>query len=298
MSRIGISGSSGLIGRRLSTRLRDAGHTVIPLVRRDSQAGTSILWDPAGERFDTAACEDLDAIVHLAGENVAKGRWTTRFRSVLRASRIDGTRLLVEGLLARPRLPRVLVCASASGFYGDRGEQVCDETASCGTGFLAELTRDWEVAGSGFDARGRRVVLRIGMVLARDGGALPRIALPFRFGLGGRLGSGRQWMSWIALDDLCGVIERALDDDSMRGTYNAVSPGPVRNAEFTRTLAGVLHRPAILPAPAFALRLALGAMADELLLTSQRLAPARLLAAGFRFAHEELEAALRDALRR
>ncbi len=298
MSRIGISGSSGLVGRRLAMRLRDAGHEVVPLVRRDPRAGTSILWDPAGARFDAAACEDLDAIVHLAGENVAGRRWTARFRAALRDSRIAGTRLLVDGLLARTRLPRVLVCASASGFYGDRGEQVCDENTSCGTGFLAELTREWEAASAGFDSRGRRVVLRIGMVLARDGGALPRIALPFRFGLGGRLGSGKQWMSWIALDDLCGVIERALHDDSMRGTYNAVSPRPVRNAEFARTLAGVLHRPALLPAPAFALRIALGTMADELLLASQRLAPSRLLAAGFRFAHQELEAALRDALRR
>ncbi|MBI5852169.1 MAG: TIGR01777 family protein [Planctomycetes bacterium] len=281
-----VSGASGFIGRALASRLRAIGHEVLPLVRTDASAAIG--------HFDHAACDGADAVVHLAGENIAAGRWTAARMRRIRDSRVEGTRLLAAGLATLERAPATFVQASAIGIYGDRGDETLTEDSARGSGYLPDLVHDWETASASLEARGvRRVVLRIGLVLARDGGALPRIALPFRFFAGGRTGSGRQWQSWITRGDLLAVVERALVDETLHGVYNAVAPSPARNADFARTLGRVLRRPSWLPAPAFALRLALGEMADALLLSSARVVPTRLLAAHFRFADEELEPALR-----
>jgi uncharacterized protein (TIGR01777 family) len=296
--RILVSGASGLVGRALVARLRATGHDVVALVRRDSGPGRGVLWDPDSGRFDHPGCEGADAVVHLAGENIASGRWTTARKERLRSSRVAGTLLLANGLARLARPPKVFVGASAIGIYGDRHDETLTERSEPGRGFLAELSAEWEAASATLDGLGvRRVLLRIGLVLAREGGALGKLALPFRCFAGGRTGSGRQWMSWITLDDLVAVIERTLVDDALRGVLNTVSPTPCRNAEFARTIGRVLRRPAWLPAPAFALRLALGEMADALLLTSHRVVPERLEQAGFRFADRELEPALRRLLR-
>lgn len=281
-----VSGASGFIGRALVSRLRATGHEVAPLVRSDASVAIG--------RFDHAACDGADAVVHLAGENIAAGRWTEARMRRIRDSRVEGTRLLVGGLAKLRRAPAIFVQASAIGIYGDRGDETLTEDSPRGSGFLPDLVHDWESASAPLEERGvRRVALRIGLVLARDGGALPRMALPFRLFAGGRTGTGRQWQSWITRDDLLAVVERTLGDSSLSGVIHAVAPNPVRNADFAATLARVLRRPSWLPAPAFALRLAFGEMADALLLASARVVPTRLIEAGFRFADEELEPALR-----
>jgi hypothetical protein len=237
--------------------------------------------------------------VHLAGASIAGGRWTAARKRLLRTSRIEATRQLVGSLGALARPPRIFLCASAVGYFGDRGDESLDERSAPGTDFLATLTQDWEreqAAAAGFGAR--VVSMRFGIVLAGRGGALPRMATPFKFGAGGRLGSGRQWMSWVALRDVVGIAKFALENDALAGPLDAVAPEPARNADFTRALAEVLHRPAIVPAPAFALRLALGEMADALLLSSQRVFPRRLHESGYAFEQTDLSAALREALRR
>ena len=299
--RILVSGSSGLIGTALSEALVRDGHTIGRLVRtagsRDAQPG-DVRWDPVAGVFDAAAAEGADAVVHLAGASIADGRWTAARKQLLRSSRIEATRHLVEslGTLARP--PQIFIGASAIGYFGDRGDESLDETSAPGTDFLATLTQEWEREEA--RARGRfgaRVVsMRTGIVLAKNGGALPRMALPFKLGAGGRLGSGRQWMSWIALRDVVGIAQFALANSALAGPVDTVAPEPQRNADFTRALAEVMHRPAIFPAPAFALRLALGEMADALLLSSQRVSPRRLTEAGYAFAQTDLRAALREAL--
>jgi uncharacterized protein (TIGR01777 family) len=292
-----VSGASGLVGRALVGRLEARGDSVVPLVRRDGESG--VRWDPKTGRFDDVAAEGFDAVVHLAGENVAAGRWTDRRRTEIRDSRVGGTRLLAEHLGGLRRPPRVLVCASAVGFYGDGGGVACTEASPRGRGFLAEVCEHWEAACRPASARGIRVVtLRIGLVLATEGGALPRMLPAFRMGLGARLGDGKQWMSWIALADLLAVIERATTDEALGGPVNAVAPEPVTNAEFTTTLARVLGRPAFLAVPALVLRAALGGMADELLLCGARVIPARLQDAGFPFEHAKLEPTLRALARR
>jgi len=255
------------------------------------------LWDPERGEIDAAALEGLDAVVHLAGENIASGRWTAEKRRRIRESRVAGTKLLVRALAGLDRPPAVLVCASAVGFYGDCGARIVDETAPCGAGFLAGLCRDWEEAASAASEAGIRVVrLRIGLVLSAAGGALKKMLPLFRLGLGGRIGHGRQSMSWIALDDLVSLILHCIDEESLAGPVNAVAPGAVTNREFTAALARVLRRPALLPAPAFLLRLALGGMAEELLLSSTRAVPAKALASGFTFRHPAVEEALRAVL--
>jgi uncharacterized protein (TIGR01777 family) len=294
-----VSGAAGMVGGQLVAFLRAGGHTVHRLVRRKPAAADEIYWDPRTGVIDAAALEGMDAVVHLAGESIASGRWTKDRKKRILTSRIDGTRLLSETIAKLKRPPSVLVCASATGYYGSRGGELLTETSPSGDGFLAGVCREWEAATAPAMSAGIRVVHpRFGVVLAGNGGLLSRVTGLFRAGLGGRLGDGDQYLSWIALDDLLSVIHRAIVDPSLNGPINAVAPNPVTNREFTATLARVLGRPAVLPAPASALRLALGGMADELLLTSQRALPARLTEAGFQFAFPALEGTLRHELGR
>lgn len=298
--RVLITGASGGIGRALSAHLASQGHEAVPLRRgaNDGAAGPS--WDPAARRLDATVLAGFDAVVHLSGANIGEGRWTAARKRELWASRVDSTRLLVERIRearAAGAGPGVLVCASAIGYYGDRGDEVMEEGATRGEGFLAELVEAWELeAARATDAGVRVVSSRFGVVMAADDGALKRMALASRFGAGGPLGSGRQWMSWVAPADLVRAIEWLLTHE-VSGVVNVTSPDPVRNADLARALGRVLHRPAILPAPAFALRIALGQAADELLLASQRVHPRRLLDAGFEFTLPAIEDALRVALR-
>lgn len=242
--------------------------------------------------------EGADAVVHLNGANVADGRWTAARKQVLRSSRVDSTRVLVDSLARLEQKPRVFVSASAVGYYGNRGEEILSESKNNGTGFLALLARDWEAEAQRAAQSGiRTVIMRFGVIFAREGGALPQMVRPFRLGVGGRLGRGEQWMSWIALDDAVNAILLAIESSECHGPVNVVAPRPVRNAEFAEIVGRVLHRPAVLPAPAFALRLALGEMADALLLASQRAIPERLLQAGYSFKFGDVESALRATLR-
>lgn len=298
--RVLVSGASGLVGAALLPFLCSQGHTVLRLVRRAARAPDEIFWDAVAGRVDLSAAGEVDAVVHLAGAGIADARWTEARRRELRESRVRGTRVLAEALAALPRPPRVVVGGSAIGFYGDTGDASVDEASPAGEGFLAELTRDWEAAWALLDAADtRRVYLRTGVVLSPAGGALAKLLPAFRLGLGGPVGAGRQWWSWISIDDLVGAIGHALTEDGLRGALNAVAPRPETSAEFARVLGLVLRRPARLPAPAWALRLALGrGLADEALLASQRVRPAALRASGYRFRHESLEAALRHLLGR
>jgi len=292
-----VSGGGGFIGSALVPRLRAAGHRVAVLTRRPAAGADTIPWDPAAGRLDAAAVEGFDAVVHLAGESIGAGRLTAARRRAIMDSRAAGTRLLAAALAAARRRPDVLVSASGINYYGSRGDDVLREDAPSGEGFLAGVCRAWEEATRPAAAAGIRVaILRTAMVLAPDGGALARMLPLFRAGVGGPLGPGSQWWSWITRDDQVAVIERALADRGLAGPVNAAAPGAVTNRDFTRILASVLRRPAVLPAPAFALRLALGELADELLLASIRVAPAALAARGFRFADPDLEGALRRML--
>jgi len=293
---VAVTGASGLVGSALVSSLTAGGHRVIPLVRRAPRPGESALrWDPSSGAVTPAPV--ADAIVHLAGDSIMGLRWTAEKKRRIRESRTTATRLLVQTLTRLPKPPAVLVCASGVGYYGSRGDEVLSEESRPGTGFLAELAREWEAASAAAIAQGIRVVhLRFGIVLSAKGGALARMLTPFRLGLGGTIGDGAQWMSWIALDDVIGAIGHALTTDSLRGPVNAVAPAPVTNAEFTRILGRVLGRPTLLPLPAFVARLALGEMADELLLASQRVVPARLQASGYTFRYPALEEALRASL--
>jgi hypothetical protein len=268
------------------------------LVRIGTPAQQSgIRWDPGAATVDLSAMEGTEAIVHLSGASVADGRWTPARKAVLRSSRIDTTRVLVDAALHLKQKPRVFVCASATGYYGDCGDEALTESNPYGTDFLALLARDWEAEAMRAAHGGiRSVQLRFGVILAPHGGALPKMLAPFRWGLGGRLGNGRQWISWITLSDAVAAAHNAIVDDRYTGPVNVVSPNPVRNAEFARTAAAILHRPAIFPAPAFALRLLLGEMAQPLLLASQRVRPERLLELGYTFRHERLEPALQEMI--
>jgi uncharacterized protein (TIGR01777 family) len=295
-----VTGASGLVGSALVAFLTTGGHRVVRLVRGTPSAGeAAVRWDPAAGTIDTAALEGLDAAVHLAGESIAGGRWSEARKARIRESRTRGTRLLAGALARLARPPRVLVSASAVGYYGDRGAETLDETSAPGRGFLAEVCRAWEAATAPAAERGVRVVhLRTGVVLSAAGGALARMLPPFRLGAGGPLGSGEQYVSWIALDDLLGVVLHALRTDALAGAVNAVAPQPVTNAVFSATLGRVLRRPAAIPLPAVAARLAFGEMADELLLAGARVEPARLRATGYRFRQADLEDALRHTLGR
>lgn len=294
-----VTGSSGLVGSSLVPFLTTGGHEVLRLVRSAEKSEGVVRWDPKRGEIDGEGLEGLDAVVHLAGENIASGRWTDEVKESIRRSRVEGTRLLAEALAARRQPPKVLVCASAIGFYGDRGVEVMTETSAAGTGFLAEVCRDWEAASQAAIDQGIRVVhVRIGVVLSAEGGALAKMLTPFRLGLGGVVGSGDQYMSWIALDDVVGALHHCLMDDSVRGPVNGVAPHPVTNREYTKTLGSVLSRPTLLPMPAFAVRLAFGEMGDELLLSSTRVEPRKLLASGYAHRCPELRGALEHLLGR
>lgn len=298
--RIAVSGSSGLVGTAFTGFMEPAGHHIARLVRPGSAPGRARLsWDPESGAIDREGLEGLDAVVHLAGENIASGRWTAARKARLRGGRIAGTTLLSETLAGLSRPPRVLVSASAIGFYGDRGDEPLDEHEAAGRGFLPELSTAWEASTEPAERAGIRVVkLRIGIVLSPKGGALAKMLPPFRLGLGGRLGSGRQIMSWIALADLVRAIRFAIVTPTLSGAVNATAPGAVSNAEFTRTLARVLGRPAVFPIPGFVLRALFGELADEVLLAGARVLPRRLKEQGFRFEHPDLEEALRFELGR
>jgi hypothetical protein len=298
-----ISGASGLVGKALTDNLRADGHTVAHLVRSTGAvAPGDIRWTPTSASIDVRALEGADAVVHLSGASVAGGRWNLARKQLIRSSRVDTTRLLVDSIAQLRHKPRVFVCASAIGFYGDRGDEILTEASVHGTDFLSFVVRDWEGEAARAEHSGiRSVMLRFGVILAADGGALSQMLRPFKKGLGGRLGSGEQWMSWIALEDTIRVIRAAIGDaltdaSPLKGPVNVVSPNPVRNSEFTRALANVLGRSARFRVPAFALRLALGEMANALLLSSQRVRPERLLSAGYSFKYDDLESALHAIL--
>jgi uncharacterized protein (TIGR01777 family) len=256
-----------------------------------------VAWDPIAGTFDAAAAEGSDALIHLAGASIADGRWTESRKKVLRASRIDATRHLMGALDKLQSPPRIIVAASAVGYYGNRGDEILTEQSAAGSDFLGEVCREWEAETARGAEFGARVVsLRFGIILAAHGGALPRIVLPFKLGAGGRLGNGRQWMSWLTLAEVVNIVKFALANSQLAGPVNAITPNPVRNSEFTAVLAKTMHRPALFPAPAFALRLALGEMADGLLLASQRVMPSKLTNAGYRFQQPDLAGALADVL--
>ncbi len=295
-----VTGSTGLIGSALVSSLIAGGHQVARLVRRKPKPGASeVHWDPSADFIDAPGLNGFDAVVHLAGENIGEGRWTAQKKARIKNSRVEGTHLLAEGLAQVSNRPKVMVCSSAVGYYGNRGAEILREDSPPGKGFLAEVCVEWEAAAKPAIAKGIRVVyLRSGVVLSPNGGALAKMLLPFKMGVGGVIGSGDQYWSWIALDDTIGVIHFVLANDQFSGAFNAVAPNPVTNREFTKTLGRVLGRPTIFPMPAAAARIALGEMADEMLLGSTRVEPARLLAAGYKFKFPTLEAALRHLLKK
>ena len=303
-----ISGSTGLVGSAVIDSLSHQGHDFTRLVRpgteRSKPRGLSsrdlpkIPWNPQSGLLNSRA-DEADAVIHLAGASIAGHRWTAAWKRELRDSRVSATRQLVASLRRLRRPPQLFIAASAIGFYGNRGDEELTESSPAGADFLAHLSVDWEAESARASELGARVViLRFGVILAKEGGALPRMALPFRLGFGGRIGSGRQWISWVTLEDIVGVIRFALETNLLSGHANAVSPNAVQNAEFTRTLGRVLHRPTIFPAPPFALRLALGEMADSLLLSSQRVYPTKLQKLGFHFLYPDLNSALASVLKR
>lgn len=295
---VAVTGSSGLVGTALVESLEKCDHLVRRLVRRAVRDDDhEIHWDPAVGEIDANELNGVDAVVHLAGEGLADHRWSDAFKAKIRDSRLQGTRLLCETLAGLSSKPDVLCSASAVGYYGDRGAEWMDETSPPGDGFLAEVCRDWEAATAPARDAGIRVVnLRLGVVLSREGGALAKMLMPFKLGLGGVLGSGRQYLSWIARDDLVAAIQYALEDKGMAGPVNAVAPEPATNREFTKALGRMLGRPTVMAMPAFAARLAFGEMADEMLLSGARVAPRVLCASGFTFEYPQLEAALRHEL--
>jgi uncharacterized protein len=294
-----VTGSSGLVGSALLPSLKAKGHEVIRLVRSTPKdSATQIYWNPAEGTLSADALEGLDGVVHLAGDNLAEGRWTDEKKRRIRESRIKGTTLLSETLAKLEQKPDVLVSASAIGFYGNRGDELLTEQSASGEDFLSEVCREWELSTQAASQSGVRVVtLRFGVILSGEGGALKKMLFPFKMGVGGKLGDGRQYMSWIAIDDAVSAIEHALTDDSLRGAVNVVAPEAVTNHEFTKAMGRVLSRPTIFPVPAFAARLAFGEMADATLLASQRVEPARLKQSGFVFKYPELEGALRHVLK-
>ncbi len=302
-----VTGSSGLVGTALVEALGRDGHLVCRLVRPQSAGSipapspqvTTARWDPVSGEMDPAVGEGADAVVNLAGASIAEGRWNEARKHLLRSSRVDATRAFVAALAKLSQPPAVFISASAIGYYGDRGDEELTEQSAPGADFLAGLARDWEAEAARAEQFGARVAtLRFGVILAPHGGALPRMLPPFRLGMGGRLGSGRQWMSWLALDEAVAITRFALENAGARGPINAVAPNPMRNAEFTAILGRVLRRPTLFPAPRGALRLALGEMAQALLLASQRVLPKRLVELGYRFEHAALEPTLRAILGR
>jgi uncharacterized protein len=292
-----VTGAAGLIGTELTSLLTQNKNRVIRLVRKSRLAPGEIGWDPYAQTMDIEALEGLDAVVHLAGENIADGRWTAGKKMRIRESRIQGTRFLAQSLAKLFDPPKVLVSVSAIGYYGDRGEELLDEESDPGKGFLADVCREWETATAPAAMAGIRVVHpRLGIVLSTAGGALARMLPPFRLGIGGRIGSGRQYMSWITIEDLTGILDYAIHNGSLHGPVNAVSPDPLTNRDFSIMLGRVLSKPSFLALPAFAARIAFGEMADALLLASARVLPTKLKASGYTFKFPEVENALRHTL--
>jgi len=291
-----VTGSSGLIGGKLIPRLQTAGHQVFRLVRRKPTSPDERRWNPE-ERVDPVVLDRIDAVIHLAGDNIAEGRWTEEKKRQIRDSRVVGTRRLAEAIAQAPAPPKVLVCASAIGYYGNRGDESLDESSPPGSGFLADVCREWEGAADAARAKGVRVAhVRLGVVLSPDGGALAKMLLPFKMGVGGVVGNGKQYWSCINVDDAVAAFQYAAETESIRGPVNAVSPEPVTNYEFTKVLGRILGRPTLFPLPATLARLALGQMADDLLLASARVLPKTLQGAGFPFAFPTVESAIRGAL--
>lgn len=297
--RVAISGSTGLLGAALTSRMSGHNWEVRALTRErpPPEGAAAIRWNPARDEIDAAGLEGVEAVINLAGESIADGRWNEERKRRIKESRVKSTDLLCRTLATLKNPPKVLISASAVGFYGNRGDEILTEESSSGDTFLAEVCREWEAATAPAQDKGIRVVaLRLGAILSKRGGVLGKLLTPFKAGLGGPVGSGSQYMSLIAIQDLLGIIYYLLDKEGISGPINAVGPSPVTNKDFVKNLGYVLKRPAILPAPSFALRLALGEMADELLLSSQRAHPARLQATGYLFRGTNIESALRMAL--
>lgn len=293
---VAVTGTSGLIGSSLVSFLSKKDITVSKIFH-ENPTDNEIFWKPENGDWDSAFTNRIDGIVHLAGENIATGKWTKKKKEKIRSSRIEGTKSLCEHILKLQPPPSVFVCASAVGFYGDRDAEILNEDSSRGSGFLSDVCIDWEEATKEVSNAGIRVVnSRFGMVLSNAGGTLAKMLTPFKMGIGGKIGSGKQYMSWVAIDDVTGAIYHALITDSLHGPVNVTSPNPVTNKEFTKTLGRVLKRPTIMPMPAFGARLAFGEMANDLLLASTRVEPKKLLDAGYHFQYPELEDALKHIL--
>lgn len=294
-----VSGSSGQVGRRLLPLLRASGHTVRRLVRREPKSADESFWDPAAGKLDPAALDGVDAVVNLAGDNIGEGRWTAAKKQRILESRTQTAGLLARMIGGLDHRPGVLVSASAVGIYGHRGDEELTESSEHGRGFLVDVCEQWEEMTIPARAAGTRVVnLRFGIILDTDGGALSKMLLPFKLGVGGVMGSGKQYWSWLTTDEAARIILFALTNESLSGPVNAVSPHPVTNAEFTKALARTLHRPAFLPMPAFAAKLALGEMANDLILASARVLPRKLESAGYQFLNPEIQGALRHVIGR
>lgn len=292
-----ISGASGLVGTALVSFLTARGHTIRRLVRSEATASGEISWNPESGTIDKKELEGTDAVVHLAAESIAEGKWTPEKKKRIHDSRVQGTTVLAKALGSLNSPPKVFISASAIGYYGDRGEEILREDSGPGVGFLPQVCEAWEAAAALAGEKGIRVVHpRIGIVLSVKGGALAKMLPPFKMGVGGKLGSGQQFMSWIALDDLIGVIDYVLTNETISGAINAVSPNPIRNLEFTKALGSVLKRPTIFPMPALMIRTIFGEMADALLLSSTRVHPAKLIGASYAFRYPELEGALHHVL--
>lgn len=298
MLNVAISGASGLVGTELSALLTSVGHSVVPMTRKSSGSSqNAIVWDLVHGVANPQQLESVDAIVHLAGENIAAGRWTVALKERIRKSRVEGTRAVVQSLAGLQIRPKTLVCASAIGFYGDRGDEILTESSPAGSGFLADVCSAWEseaMAAANLDMR--VVCLRIGVVLSPKGGALAKMLLPFKLGAGGVIGSGKQYWSWIGLNDLVRAIAFCVENENIRGPVNAVSPQALNNYDFTKTVGKVLHRPTIVPLPAFVAKIALGEMAEALLLSSAHVVPEKLQAHGFQFAQPDLKSCLEHEL--
>ena len=293
-----ITGATGLIGCALRESLAADGHEFLLTTRNEPKDSSWVQWKPETGFAEPEKLEGIDAAVHLAGESINALRWTEEKKRAIRDSRVLGTRNIVDTLSDLERRPRVLVAASAIGFYGDRGDEELTETSKSGKNFLADVCRDWEAESRRAEDAGiRTVLLRTGIVLSKDGGALATMLLPFKLGLGGVIGDGKQWMSWISLDDHVEVIKLALSDESIRGAVNSVSPNPVTNQEFTETMGEVLYRPTFIPVPEFAVHLAFGEMGEALLLDSMKVIPKRLTDAGFEFKFPELKKAIENAVK-
>ena len=295
--RILVSGSHGLVGSALMKALTADGHEIFRLVRHAPDSGSEIEWSPDRYSIAISRIEGFDAVYHLAGESIASGRWNDEKKRKIRESRTKGTKLLADALANLAQPPKTLISASAIGYYGNRGDELLTENSPPGSDFLAGVCVEWEKATDHARGKGVRIVnTRFGIILDKDGGALAKMLPPFRMGIGGRIGDGKQWMSWIALDDVIGALQFVLANESMNGPVNFVAPNPVTNAEFTKALGKALSRPTLFPIPAFGVRLAFGEMADALLLSSQRVEPKRLKSSGYEFKHSQLDEALRVVL--